>query len=330
MPILHVLNGDCTLEPLRRAGVPGAFVAWTDVLCEGPLPRTDEDSAFRAVRARYLAGGGAGEQAEILAHLTAADETLAAAAPGTEVVLWLEHDLFDQVLLARHLAWFGRRRPAPRLSLICIDLFPGVEPFHGLGQLGPGQLATLFPTRVPVTAGMTVLGTRAWDAFTAATPEGLNALLEEPTQALPFLAPAIRRYLEEYPSLDRGLSRTEQTILELLADAPGTGSELFQRAQRREERLFMGDWSFWRILGRLADGGDRALVATIPAGVRHIALATARVSLTPRGEGALAGTGTGWRPESERWIGGVALGSPPAWCWDSRRGRVVAARGGAS
>ncbi len=64
------------------------------------------------------------------------DAKLAAFADYDEVVLWFEHDLFDQLLLVRHLDWFSRRdlgRTA--LSLICVGEFPGFEPFHGLGQL---------------------------------------------------------------------------------------------------------------------------------------------------------------------------------------------------
>ena len=64
-----------------------------------------------------------------------------------EVVLWFEHDLFDQLLLIRHLDWFSRRDLGrTKLSLICIGEFPGFEPFHGLGQLDADQLTSLLGT----------------------------------------------------------------------------------------------------------------------------------------------------------------------------------------
>ena len=75
---------------------------------------------------------------------------------GTEWDRALERypSLFDQLILAWHLDWFARRDLGrTRLSLICIGQFPGVEPFHGLGQLSPAQLASLLGTRQLVTTG---------------------------------------------------------------------------------------------------------------------------------------------------------------------------------
>lgn len=52
-----------------------------------------------------------------------------------EVVLWFEHDLFDQTLLIYLLQWLAaRERGAVSINLVCIDSFPGVHPFKGLGQ----------------------------------------------------------------------------------------------------------------------------------------------------------------------------------------------------
>ena len=37
--VLHVTNGDCTVEIMRRAHLVGDIVAWQDVLHEGPCRR---------------------------------------------------------------------------------------------------------------------------------------------------------------------------------------------------------------------------------------------------------------------------------------------------
>ena len=59
------------------------------------------------------------------------------------------------------------------MSLICIDRFPGVERFIGLGQLDPAQLASLYPSRRQVTAeqfALYRLPARTWgEAFTLRT-----------------------------------------------------------------------------------------------------------------------------------------------------------------
>lgn len=58
--------------------------------------------------------------------------------------------------------------------MICIDAFPGVTSFYGLGQLTPAQLASLSPDRQPVTAEQRSLGGRA--AFTSPDPQAVRQL----------------------------------------------------------------------------------------------------------------------------------------------------------
>src|SRR5206468_7571114 len=121
-----------------------------------------------------------------------------------------EADLFDQVILGYLLQ---RLAPLPRdarISLICIGELPGIKRFVGLGQLTPGELATLLPTRQPVTRRQFSLARQCWRALTYRRPNLLNRVATMRTKALPFLPGAIRRYLAEYPSTTNGLSQTEQ------------------------------------------------------------------------------------------------------------------------
>src|SRR5687768_2280946 len=152
-PALHVTNGDAAAEPLRRAGLGGEVLPWRDVLHEGPVPAGLAPAELNRVRARFLAGEGPAGFEEVLADLEARDRALAAAAAGGgEVVLWFEHDLYDQLQLLQVLDRLADGAAVrARVSLVCIGEFPGVEPFHGLGQLSPEQLASLHPGRAPVT-----------------------------------------------------------------------------------------------------------------------------------------------------------------------------------
>ena len=166
------------------------------------------------------------------------DAALAGYADHDEVVLWFEHDLFDQLLLIRHLDWFGRRnRGKTVLSLICIGAFPGVEPFHGLGQLSAEQLASLVGTRSDVTTDQMTLARRAWSAFTSSDPGHIERLLDTDTSALPFLDGALRRHLQEFPAASNGLSRTEHQILAVLdSRGPLSPDRLFRATQQLERR----------------------------------------------------------------------------------------------
>lgn len=313
--MLHLLNGDAVLPAMRSAGLPGECAVWGDVLWEGPLLRDATADEQRRARARYFAWPEA-EPGENLGMAEAWDRAIEGAARHDEVVIWLEHDLHDQFQLIHHLAWFARQ-PHSHLTLICISVFPGVVPFHGLGQLRPDQLATLFPARQPVTPAQLDLGRRAWDALGEPSPLALERVGREGTTALPHLGPAIRRFLEEYPETGTGLSRTERMILEALEPGPSGPQELFLALQRREERVFMGDYSFWRILHALGSGAE-PLVRLAPEPVPAEDLPRGRAAITEAGRAVLVG-----RKDRvallgiDRWLGGVHLqGTSVPWRWD--------------
>ena len=160
-------------------------------------------------------------------------------------MLWFEHDLYDQAVLIRLLAgWRGR--PAlrdGRVFLICVGAFPGVGPrFVGLGRLTPGQLGGLWGTERPVTAAQVDLAARAWAAYTGDDPLAVHAVAEAGTPELPFLAPALRRHLEELPWTSDGLSLTERLSLRAVAEGAGTPGEAFRRLHDElEPLLFLGD-----------------------------------------------------------------------------------------
>ena len=325
---LHILNGDSTAASFRRAGIPGDLTVWADVLWEGPLQAAASAAEWRRTRAEYLADAGYTSYAEALSTGERWDAAIERWPEYDEVILWFEHDLFDQLLLVRHLEWFGRR-PLGRtiLSLIEIDRFPGITPFHGLGQLEPEQLATLLPFRQPVTAAQLALGERAWSGFTGSDPLRLQQLIDQATATLPFLSAAIQRFLEEYPDQDGGLSRTERSILEVLAEGRRSPIELFLALQRMEESVFMGDTSYWRIVRGLDRGQSPLVRINAVAGRRTLPEGT--IEITEAGRSVLAGKAD-WVNLAgvDRWHGGVHLvGHSVPWRWDRERARIVAVAG---
>lgn len=319
--MLHLLNGDAVLPAMRGAGVPGECAVWGDVLWEGPLLRDATADQQRRARARHFAWPDE-ESPDLLAMVEAWDRGIESAARHEEVVIWLEHDLHDQFQLLHHLDWFARR-PHPRLTLICISEFPGVVPFHGLGQLDSNQLASLFPTRQPVSAAQLELGQRAWKALREPSPLGLEAVWQGDTALLPYLSEAIQRFLQEYPETGTGLSRTERMILVALTQGPSRPQELFRAVLQREERVFMGDYSFWRILQGLAKGRKPLVILTpdpepdhsVPGGTAVISDEGRAVLAGRRDRVALLGI--------DRWLGGVHLhGRSVPWRWDPAARRI--------
>jgi hypothetical protein len=322
----HLTNGDVAAAVLRRAKLPGRVIVWADALHEGPAPAGLAPEEWRRVRARHLASGLEPLSVDaVLAQLAAWDADLNRAALDDELVMWFEHDLFDQLLLVRHLAWLAARGSAvpPRVSLVCIGAHPEVPGFQGLGQLSPRQLAGLFPGRETVTRAQLDLGARVWEAFTAPDPRRLEWLAATGSDALPFLAGALVRHLEEFPSVRNGLSRTEQRALAGLTGGPSTAGDLFRAVQRTEDRVFMGDGSFFAVLRRLAGWSSPAVRVQVQPGRPFTR--RARVELTPFGASLHAGSADWVRANGiDRWLGGVHLeGREAAWRWDEGARRLA-------
>jgi len=311
MTILHVLNGDATRIPLEQSGVAGEFTIWADPLHDGPVPLTLDDEALRAIRAAHLADGSGEDQAGVLRTLRNWDAALDRWPEFDEAVFWFEHDLFDQLILVRHLDWLARTTPpAGRFSLICIGEHPGLSRFDGLGQLSPVQLLALFPTRAPLSSAEIDTGATAWALFRAPDPTPLAAWSRSAEAArLKFLPGALARHLDDLPGIADGLSRSERQILVALAAGPGTFADIFRATQRMEERVFMGDTSFRRILDGL--GGGRSPLVTGRDD---------RFAITAAGREVLAGRSDHVALNGiDRWAGGVHLTTAACWRWDGTR-----------
>jgi len=199
--MLHITNGDSVVGTFRQVRFPGIYLAWRDVLHDGPVPQTGTLSELSDIRAQALAGfGGDDSDEKMRAGFAARDQALENFRKHEEVVLWFEHDLYDQLQLIQLLDWFAQQELGKtKLSLIQVGSFPGVKPFHGLGQLSGTQLARLFPMRVAVNAGHFNSARDAWQALRSSDPTGLLEFSRRNSPALPFLAAALERFLEEYP-----------------------------------------------------------------------------------------------------------------------------------
>jgi hypothetical protein len=326
--MLHITNGDSAVPGIEATGVGGEVIAWRDVLHEGPLPADVDAAAMRAVRAGFLAGQGWGDEASIEAEMRARDERLQTALRRDEVVvLWFEHDLYDQLQLLQILDAVDGQA----------DTVEAILPDRFLGAMAPAELSGLWPHRAPVRPDQLALAGFAWEAVRAPGPQGIEALLNTHTAALPHLGPALRRHLEELPGVGDGLGRSERQALEALRDGPRSAAEVFVATQRAEEAAFMGDTSMWTRLAALGSGADRLVETTDgaplgPPPPRPGSEGFARQPIALTGAGRAVLDGEADRAALlplDRWVGGIHVTGPePAWRWDRATGRAVSATGG--
>jgi hypothetical protein len=332
--MLHITNGDSVSRTLRLTGLRGTILTWKDILHEGPTPTGLTLEEMSQIRAQFLADCALGSYEEVLADFLHRDATLAQFATHQEVILWFEHDLYDQLQLIQLLDWFSSQdRTASTISLICVNAFPGITPFLGLGQLNPSQLRSLYKTRRSLTEEAFTLGSEAWKAYCSPDPKAIETFLQKDTSLLPFLKAAFRRHLEQFPALQGGLSRTESQILEVIASGISTPMEIFRATQEQEESPFLGDTSFWSYLSSLCTGKkpflkrvDDGMFFFPSTGPLTLAFREQVLVLTEEGRNALVGQ-TDWiksKSGIDRWLGGVHLqGQDAIWRWDIKLAMLV-------
>lgn len=318
---VHLCNGDSTADQLSLADLPGEIRVWGDALDQGPLLPVG-DSDYRAARAEFWASRVGGTVGDQRGKLDTWDKDLDEARGAEEVILWFEHDLFDQLALVRLLARLARRGLPSQLTIVSIDRHPEVPNFLGFGQLQPEQLAALWPRRTTLSRDAIDEAITAWIAITAPDPRALPFLVKR-IKAMPFLAGALERQLEELPDPTSGLSRTERQVLAAIARGEATAPALLAATQAIDPRYPLTDGVLAWTLHVL---GACGFIEGAPQGApTAAALTAARVAITARGREVLAGAIDRVHACGiDHWRGGVQLsGTGPVWRWDGAQRKLV-------
>ena len=328
MSTLIITNGDAAAEKMREGRINGEILCWRDVLAEGPVPQTGTLEELSGIRSDYLAWRGWGDAEAIRDVFAERDGAMRALGQFSDVMLWFEHDLYDQLQLLQILDFLASEETrSGRCQLIQSGSFIGTE--------NPQRLRMHLKLKQPLSEALLSLAQAAWSAYRSPSPERWAALLRYDTSAMPFLRAAILRHMEEFPSTANGLSRTEAFILASVRDGINTPGDLFVAFQEFEETPFMGDWSFFSILDSLA-GGAAPFISGLKGwtyspyfdeGQREIYL-TAELRLTGLGNTTIGGKkdAIAFR-RLDRWLGGVHLRNERCWRWDEGSRTLVAPNG---
>lgn len=315
--MLHVTNGSVFLSRLHDLGVPGRVVPWDDVLHEGPVPAGLSWEELRRVRAEFLATSW-GDVADVERSLEARDRVVMDAMDDDEIVLWFEHDLYDQLHVLQVLDLLRAVRPgqagaagsgAPVTAIFADDY---------LAAQSDDKLAAWFAARQPLSRGQWAAAAEAWACFRAPDPMRLAAF--DHPGAWPSLRSALRRHLQQFPSVWNGLSRTERQTLAAVAPGPLAVRDAFRAANHAvEEAIFMGDAGWWSHIRPLLTSPHPLLrvMGEAPADLDQADWwrddqSAPRLALTDTGARVLAGEADHLALNGiDRWLGGVHLVAEP-------------------
>ncbi|WP_126243988.1 hypothetical protein [Chitinophaga rhizosphaerae] len=310
--LLHILNGDATLEIFEKSGVPGRPLVWREMLSEGKTPAGCDLGLFFEKRGAYLHDVYGINREAYISDIGNTRKILQQASQFEEIVLWFEYDLFCQVNLIFLINYLLRlNTPMPRVSVVQPGSHPDVPDFRGLGMLKPEHFPPLFESRRYLEAGDWQLASLAWEAYTGNDPLAIAALTTQSAPNLPFLGGVLLAHLQRLPSEENGLNSIEKFFLEQITLAPLSERALFSIFWDEKKIFGFGDFQLRATLQRMADAGV----------VQHD---SEMVRLTDLGREVLRGEQDylAFAPVSNAWLGGIPLGGTP-WRWSNREGKVV-------
>ncbi|MFW2366771.1 MAG: hypothetical protein ACN4GW_10160 [Desulforhopalus sp.] len=264
---LHITSGDVAGESLIRSGLPGEVFVWHDILYDGPRNTGWPSDATLSARALFLertTGGGLAQEG-ILATLHHQYRKMREACGYDHIVLWFDGCLFDQSMLA-HILTCLVHTGANNVELLCIDSFPGIEPFHGLGQLLPAQLASLYDDRQQVTLSQFQFAARVDQAFATQDVGLLTALSLLTDSPLPRIPATVKRWLLELPDPATGLGRLEELTFKAVRCGCEKPWDIFKFVAAADTPpQFWGDIILWAKINGLAECDPPLLLIEGPA-----------------------------------------------------------------
>lgn len=252
--VLHIINGDGAGGNLRESGISGDVLICRDLLYDGPRIPGWPDEATLVARAAFLQEltGGGMDKGTILKTLQSHYQQFLTAKHYVNIVLWFDGCLCDQAMLAHTLVCLNILE-INTVELICVNTFPGIERFNGLGQLEPAQLASLYDARQRVTKEQINYAIRVESAFANQDLGLLAELADEVDPPMPFIPAAAARWLQEQPDLETGLGKLENLALDAIVAGRSTPGEIFNSVATEDEPpQFWGDITLWHKINSLA------------------------------------------------------------------------------
>ncbi|MDR9745908.1 sigma-70 family RNA polymerase sigma factor [Paenibacillus taichungensis] len=332
--MLHIMNGDHAADRLRQSGIQGEILVWRELYTFGPITRNMRNEKDRSERAQYLEHHLGIPQTEYL-KIKELEQTLKSFHQHEEIVLWFEYDLYDQAMLSYLLHYFREQDlKNTKLNLLCIDNYPDIEHFRGLGQLTPSQIGRLSGTWHVMGVEEIQAGSEFWAAYASSDIQDHKDYLLKNTSVLPFSHAAFKAHLSRLPSVSNGLGIIEQSTLEAIREGVNSPYPLFKHVGDQLHILGMGDLEYWAHLKRMAEKPHALLqlsgVQAFPNFQQHHdEFRHAVLSLTELGIQVLNGE-VDWallRHDTSytSWIGGLQIGEEEdtPWRWDTVNGNVV-------
>ena len=312
--MIHIVNGDALASKMKNFN--GRVMPWREMYDFGPLTKDGSKELLLIERSLFFEKKIGLPASLFIENSRKQNQWLDHLPKNSEIVLWFEHDRYDQTMLMYLLNELSRKE-FENLSMVTINQYPGVEPFFGLGQLSIQQLEELFhTTRRPITKKQISEAIDGWNAYTSENPLEIEKWITSSKAHLPFLKEALKTHLSYFPSVQNGLNEVENLVFHLINERVCSFTDIFQSMSEQRLNDGLGDTHFAAIINQLIHGQNPLLQCDAPLPNFIHPIPRSNLSLTSFGLEVLNGNsdrfdfvGIDW------WLGGVHL-QKDQWRWN--------------
>ncbi|MBU3011933.1 DUF1835 domain-containing protein [Polaribacter vadi] len=244
--ILHITNGDSTTNYLKKLKYKGEFITWREMLCEGKTTTDVGSETFWKNRYDFFKSSYKVSKQKFIDYTIKEYRNLCNEKKQKEIVLWFEHDLFCQINMIAVISWLKRYRKGYNISLVCSGKVGNSKKMFGLPELNEKQIHNHFKNRIELTQDDVEYADYIWQLYCSDSPLRLETVYKfNPMSPFQYLASAIEAHLLRFPSIENGLNKVENTILETaLNQKPTSKKELISQLLNGGEVYGFGDLQY--------------------------------------------------------------------------------------
>ncbi|SNR37219.1 protein of unknown function [Lutibacter agarilyticus] len=253
--IIHVLNGDSSVQLLKESGLEGEIAVWRELLCEGALHTDFASDDFWKKRYTYFKEELGVDRLEYYDKTIKEILKIEDISGLDEVVLWFEYDLFCQINLLAACSYLLKDfRKDVKLSLVCVGRVKGKENLQALTDFSPKDFVELYKNRLNLSKSNLIFAEECWKLYAENDVEKLkNFNFRNPK--FQYLQAAINQHLKRFPT-ENGLNEIQQKIIEIINSKALTENEIVRELliwQQTETVYGFGDVQYILELKKLQD-----------------------------------------------------------------------------
>jgi hypothetical protein len=303
--MIHIVNGEVLGSKIQ--GLKGDIIVWREMYDFGPFHTAWSNEELIKIRASFFEDKLNIPSSLFMTNCHNQLNQLYKIPKEEEVILWFEHDRYDQTMLMYILTQLSSINRS-NLSMVSVNSYPSISPFYGLGQLNFDQLTKLFNQRVKVTRQQVKEAVIGWRAYTSSNSEDITKWITDVDHELPYLLDTFKRHVCYFPSTTTGLNEIEFLLLNTIAKKSCSFRDLFKKTSPFFINDGLSDLHTSAIVNELMIGENALLEGEGPMPAFKLDHLNPNLTITAFGERVLAGKanrldliGIDW------WVGGVHL-----------------------